>query len=328
VVGVITVKDDRRADWSLLSGPRFATKIRFHMQQRFAGVGHDAKTTSISRTGFGAPVAMPMRMEAIYERPRDYDLEHQGNDEDIAFYFRLIERWHPKRILELASGSGRVTIPLARSAAMSSAEVVGLERCGPMLDEAHRKRASLAMEARARLSFIEGDMRRWSSPHPFELVIAPCSSLAHLLTLDDQIAAWRCAFENLCVGGRFVVDLTMPNLAAFADSLQTPPRTLLEVDIDARDSETGTRLLRYKTTRYLPHQQRAEIRFLYDRFPEDHPIDRYVSDFDGHVYYPRELELLFRITGFSIERWFGDYAMRPLSRTSRQMIAVGVKNPR
>jgi hypothetical protein len=125
-----------------------------------------------------------------------------------------------------------------------------------------------------------------------------------------------------------VVDLTMPNLAAFADSLQTPPRTLLEIDIDARDSETGTRLLRYKTTRYLPHQQPAEIRFLYDRFPEDDQIDRYVSDFDCHVYYPRELELLFRITGFSIERWFGDYAMRSLGRASRQMIVVGVKNPR
>lgn len=67
---------------------------------------------------------------------------------------------------------------------------------------------------------------------------------------------------------------------------------------------------------------------LYDRFPDDHQIDRYVSDFDCHVYYPRELELLFRMTGFSIERWFGDYAMHPLGRASRQMIAVGVKHPR
>ena len=25
-------------------------------------------------------------MEAIYERPRDYDLEHEGDEEDIAFY--------------------------------------------------------------------------------------------------------------------------------------------------------------------------------------------------------------------------------------------------
>ena len=60
-----------------------------------------------------------------------------------------------------------------------------------------------------------------------------------------------------------------------------------------------TRLLRYKTTRYLPHEQRAEIRFLYDKFPEGDRVDRYVSDFDCHVYYPREVELLYRVTGFS-----------------------------
>lgn len=94
--------------------------------------------------------------------------------------------------------------------------------------------------------------------------------------------------------------------------MQMPPRAFVEIDLDARDPITGTRLLRYKTTRYLPHQQRAEIRFLYDRFPDGDRADRYVSDFACHVYYPREVELLFRITGFRVEAWFGDYAMRPL----------------
>jgi SAM-dependent methyltransferase len=265
-------------------------------------------------------------MEAIYQRPRDYDLEHEGDDEDVGFYLKLLDRWRPKRVMELASGSGRVTIPLARVAIASGAEIVGLEREGPMLEEAERKRAALTPHERAGFSFIEGDMRRWSTPQPFDLVIAPCSSLSHLLMLDEQIAAWQCAYDNLRAGGRFVVDLTMPNLPAYADSMQTPPRTLVEVDVDARDPQTGTRLVRYKTTRYLPHEQRAEIRFLYDRFPQDQQVDRYVSDFDCHVYYPREVELLFRVAGFSIDCWFGDYTMRRLRATSRQLIGVGIRN--
>jgi hypothetical protein len=117
----------------------------------------------------------------------------------------------------------------------------------------------------------------------------------------------------------------MPNLATYADSMQTPPRAFVEIDIDARDPDTGTRLLRYKTTRYLPHRQRAEIRFLYDRFPGSSQVDRYVSDFDCHVYYPREVELLFRHTGFAVETWFGDYSMRQLRPSSRQLIGIGVK---
>jgi SAM-dependent methyltransferase len=265
-------------------------------------------------------------MEAIYERPRDYDLEHEGDDEDVVFYLRLLDRWQPRRVIELAAGSGRVTIPLARAAAARGIQVAGLEREGPMVNEAMRKRAELDDEARRCLTFMTGDMRAWRAEQPFDLVIAPCSSLSHVLTLDDQVATWRCAREGLGVGGRFVVDLTMPNLAAYADSLQTPPRTFVEIDIDARDPDSGARLLRYKTTRYLAHEQRAEIRFLYDKFPDSSSVDRYVSDFDCHVYYPREVELLFRLTGFRVEAWFGDYSMRRLRTSSRQLIGVGVKS--
>ena len=265
-------------------------------------------------------------MEAIYERPRDYDLEHEGDDEDVAFYLRLLARWQPRRVIELAAGSGRVTLPLARAAAATGIQVVGLERDGPMLEAAMQKHAGLDDEVRRCLTFISGDMRAWRAEQPFDLVIAPCSSLSHLLTLDDQIAAWHCTWNSLADGGRFVVDLTMPNLAAYADSMQTPPRTLVEVDIDARDPNSGTRLLRYKTTRYLPHEQRAEIRFLYDKFPDSRHVDRYISDFDCHVYYPREVELLFRLTGFVVEASYGDYSMRRLRPSSRQLIGVGVKS--
>ena len=274
----------------------------------------------------GLFVAASRRMEAIYERPRDYDLEHEGDDEDVAFYVRLLDRWKPRRVMELAAGSGRVTIPLARAAAGKGIEVVGLELEGPMLDHARQKRSCLDEDARLCLTFVTGDMRDWRAEQPFDLVIAPCASLSHLLVLDDQIAAWRCAWEALAEGGRFVVDVSMPNLAAYADSMQTPPRTFLEVDIDARDPMSGTRLLRYKTTRYLPDEQRAEIRFLYDKFPDSSQVDRYVSDFDCHVYYPREVELLFRLTGFTAEEWFGDYAMRRLRASSGQLIGVGVKS--
>jgi SAM-dependent methyltransferase len=264
-------------------------------------------------------------MEAIYQRPIDYDLEHEGDDQDVAFYVRLLDRLRPARVLELAAGSGRVAIPLARHAAQAQlpTEIIGLEIAEPMLTAADRKRDQLSDEEKARISFVQGDLRTWQTDRPIDLIIAPCSSLSHLLELDDQIAAWSRARSNLASGGRFVADVTMPDLGAYAESMHTPPRTLLEIDVDTRDPATGARLLRYKTTRYLPHEQRAEIRFLYDKFPAGEAVDRYVSDFDCHVYYPRELELLFLVTGFAVEARFGDYWMRPVRPTSRQLIMIG-----
>ena len=262
-------------------------------------------------------------METIYERPEDYDLEHEGDDEDVDFYLGLVRRLRPTRVLELASGSGRVTIPLAKLAPSLGFDIVGLEIAETMLAESERKRAALDRDAQSRVRFVAGDIRSWPADVPFDLVITPCSSLSHLLSLDDQLAAWRRAHDNLVTGGRFVVDLAMANLAVYAESMQTPPRTTLEIDIDTKDPATGMRMLRYKTTRYLPQEQRAEIRFLYDKFPEGERADRYVSDFEAHVYYPRELELLFRITGFEVESRYGNYQMKPMRRSSRQMIFIG-----
>ena len=262
-------------------------------------------------------------MEAIYERPWDYDLEHEGDEDDIRFYLELTRRLRPRRVLEFASGSGRVTIPLARQAASLDYEIVGIEIADSMLAEAEKKKAELDASARGRVTFTQGDIRQWKGQEQFDLVITPCSSLSHLLELEDQVAAWNCAHANLVPGGRFVADLTMPNLPVYAESMQTPPRTTLEIDIDTTDPQSGARLLRYKTTRYLPHEQRAEIRFLYDKFPEGEKVDRYVSDFECHVYYPREVELLFRMTGFEVEARYGDYFMHPLRPGSRQMIVIG-----
>jgi len=248
----------------------------------------------------------PGVMETIYHRPRDHDLEHEGDDDDVDFYTQLVERWRPRRIMELASGSGRITIPLVRLAASSELEVVGLEREGPMLHEARRKHAMLPESEQRRLSFVAGDMRDWRAPAPFDLIIAPCSALSHLLTLTDQVAAWRCAFEKREAGRPL---RRGPDDAEFGSLRRVDANAtadFLEIDIDAHDPRTGIRLLRYKTTRYLAHEQRAEIRFLYDKFPSDDHVDRYVSDFDCHVNYPREVELLFRLTGFSVDARFGD----------------------
>ena len=53
------------------------------------------------------------------------------------------------------------------------------------------------------------------------------------------------------------------------------------------------------------------------------PWDRYVSDFESHVYFPCELQLLVRHMGFELEDAFGSHFERPLRPTSREMLLVG-----
>ncbi|MBV9469635.1 MAG: class I SAM-dependent methyltransferase [Abitibacteriaceae bacterium] len=269
---------------------------------------------------------MPETPEAIYQRPSDYDLEHVGDTDDIEFFVSLLGRLKPQRVLELACGNGRVTVPLAEAGAREGFDVVGLELVPEMLEAARKRQEEASSAAQERLSLAEGDMRTWKAEQPFDVIVTPCSSVCHLLTLEDQLAAWRCAYENLLPGGRFVVDVTMPDQGAYADSFRSPARELVEVDLDTFDEATQTRLIRYKTTRYLAHEQRASIRFLYDKFVADAPPERSISDFQSHVYYPREMQLLFMQTGFEVETFYGDYRSRPLGPNSPQMIFCGVKS--
>lgn len=267
--------------------------------------------------------------EAIYQRPDEYDLEREADDADIGFHVDLVRRLRPRRVLELASGSGRVTLPIARLAAAEGIDVVGLEAADAMRAEAERKRAEAPADVQRRLRFVAGDMRTWvaedAAEAPFDLIVTPCSSVCHLLTLDDQIAAWTSARRSLRPGGRFAVDVVMADLASYAESLRTPPRTLADVDVDATDDE-GRRLVRWKTTTYEPHRQRAQLRFLYDKFSADQAArqpERWISDFESHVYFPRELELLFRHTGFAVEATFADYRFRPPTSRTRNLVMIG-----
>ena len=264
-------------------------------------------------------------MTDLYRRPREYDLEHVGDDEDVVFYVGLAKSLHPQSVLELACGTGRITVPLAEEGARSGFSVVGLDSEANMLKQARDKARHMSGAARKRLKLVHGDMRKWHGREPFDLIIVPCGSISHLLDLRDQLDAWRQAFQSLAPAGRFVVETVMPNFSAYVDSFLNPPRTLVEIDRDVTDERRKIRLVRRKTVNYLPDEQRAQIRFLYEKYHRKSLIESYIDDFESHVYFPRELRLLFLNSGFEIEDVFGDYNRRPLRASSQLMIMIGKK---
>src|SRR5580692_8247464 len=118
----------------------------------------------------------------------------------------------------------------------------------------------------------------------------------------------------------------MPNMASFADSFSVPSRTPVEIDLDNLNESDRRRLIRRKTMRYLSHEQRAQIRFIYEKYEHGRGVESSIDDFDSHVFFPRELCLLFLHTGYEIEQTFGDYRARPLKGDSPLIIMIGRRN--
>jgi SAM-dependent methyltransferase len=271
----------------------------------------------------------PQSDEPIYHRPEAYDLKHATREPDVDFYLRLVESWQPRRILELGCGTGRITLPLAAHRRLALESLVGLDQSDDMLDHARTKARELDPAAAKRLLWVAGDLRHYRDPELFDLILAPGGTLAHLLSLEDQIQTWRNALHNLRPGGRFVADLPMADLPLLADSMQSPPRAILRLDGDASfdDEPVQERQLRYKAVRYNPAQQCASVHLFYDTYHDNRRPDRFVSDYDSHIFFPRELELLFRLSGFVIESVWGDYLGSALGRASRVLVMVGQKPP-
>lgn len=262
-------------------------------------------------------------MSDLYRHPDEYDLEHLGDSEDVEFYISLVRKLRPQRVLELGCGTGRITLPLAEQGARLGFDVIGLDSQAEMLESANKRHLEAPPAVRERLRLIQADMRTWQSESAFDLIVIPCSSISHLLALKDQLAAWNQCRRNLTPGGRFLVEITMPNMAIFADSFNVPPRALVEIDVDKWDESDGVRFIRRKTSRYLSHEQCAQTRFLYEKYQNGRAVDGYIDDFVGHVFFPRELQLLFIHTGFEIEQTFGDYRGGPLKSNSPLIIMIG-----
>jgi ubiquinone/menaquinone biosynthesis C-methylase UbiE len=262
-------------------------------------------------------------MSDLYRHPEEYDLEHLGDSDDVEFYVSLVRRLQPRKVLELGCGTGRITLPLAEQGAQLAFDVTGLDSQAEMLETAKKRLLEAPPKVRERLRLIQGDMRTWQSESAFDLIVIPCSSISHLLTLQDQLTVWNQCRRNLRPGGRFVVEITMPNMATFADSFNVPPRALVEIDVDKSDESDGVRFIRRKTSRYLSHEQCAQTRFLYEKYQNGRAIDGYIDDFAGHVFFPRELQLLFIHTGFEVEQTLGDYRGRPLKPNSPLIIMIG-----
>lgn len=278
---------------------------------------------------FNQPGTRVSTRSDIYVRPDVYDMEYEGaSNHDARFFARLLARVRPRRVLELACGSGRVTFALA--AALPMAEIVGVDSSMEMLRKAAIAHDAAEPFVRERVSLVEGDMRDWrGTGDVFDAVVIACCSVSHLLTLDDRRRAWATAFRLLRPGGVFILDVRVPDLATLAEAQHVRPRAFVDLDIDAtrRTVRQEARLLRYTATTYEPHLQRADVRLLYDRFEQHALSERLVADFASHIYFPAELELLFLSAGFEIVQQYGDYRFVPFDRTSPYVVTVA-RRPR
>lgn len=246
-------------------------------------------------------------MADLYEDARRYDAlagQHFGSHD--AAYWQAQAAQCDGPVLELACGSGRLTLPLAEQ----GTEIAGLDASEPMLALAHEKSRS----ANLQVDWHLGDMAEFDLDRRFSLIFVPNNSVAHLLTWQDFGHCLACVRRHLAEDGRFMLDYFNPSL------------TLLSRDPDTRypagsfDAPNGSGQISVsEQVRYDAASQINHIRWFWH---SEATGEEQTSDFSMRVYFPQELDALLAYGGFAIVDKYGDFDFSPFTSASRHQLIV------
>ncbi|MBI2885617.1 MAG: class I SAM-dependent methyltransferase [Chloroflexi bacterium] len=258
-------------------------------------------------------------LRGYYQDPAEYDLAH-GAFPDLEFWAEACRRYQPRAVLELAVGTGRVAIPLARQGVAQGFTVTGIDITRAMLARAEEKLVQEPAEVQQNLTLAEGDMRCFSLGQRFDLVFIAFNSILHLVALGDRMGAFGSARDHLTPGGRFIVDVFTPSMLLLAQAQE--PVSRLELDFYVEDASLGERLVRSSARRYDETTQTIRSRLFTERYRKGRRGEKRASDAEYHIYFPEELRLLLQSCGFRIEDVFGDHQWGPFQQGCPRMVFV------
>jgi SAM-dependent methyltransferase len=196
--------------------------------------------------------------------------------------------------LEFAVGTGRVAVPLAGR----GVSVTGIELSLPMVEQLRTKADE------ATIPVVIGDMATTVAPGKYTLVYLVYNTISNLLTQDEQVQCFRNAARHLVPGGRFVIELWVPELR------KLPPgrtATVWESEPGYIGLDTYDVLRQHVVSHHFHFDESEQARL----FRSPH---RYI--------WPAELDLMAQLAGFELETRHADWAGATFTAESRSHVSV------
>lgn len=139
-----------------------------------------------------------------YTDPRVYEAEYGGYKDDFDLFLNLISKGN---VLDLACGTGRLSIPLANK----GFKVVALDTSSSMLALARSKSKDLPIQ------WVQGDIRDFHLNETFDLILMAGNAFQALLSEEDQLQMLMCVREHLKPSGLFIFNTRNPHDSDFKD---------------------------------------------------------------------------------------------------------------
>ncbi len=249
-----------------------------------------------------------------------YDAQFGKGLEDIPFYVEEAERAEPPA-LELACGTGRVLIPVAKA----GVRVYGLDSSPAMLDTCRHKLSALRAGVQDRVTLTQSDMRDFSFDERFGLIYCPFRSFLHLRTTEDQMRALRNIRAHLHPDGRFALNFFNPSVSFIARAAGSG-RGVARIQKEFEDPESGRRVIAWATMGHDPVKQLIDTYVIHDVVDaEGRLLERTYKPMRLRWIYRYEFEHLLHRCGFEVEALYGDFDRRPFTEADQELIWIARK---
>ncbi|MFE9689081.1 class I SAM-dependent DNA methyltransferase [Micromonospora sp. NPDC005806] len=207
---------------------------------------------------------------------------------------RLAELAGDGPALEFAIGTGRVAVPLAGR----GVPVTGIELSPAMVD---RLRTKADEET---IPVLVGDMTTTVAPGRYPLVYLVYNTISNLLTQAEQVECFRNAARHLTPGGRFVIELWVPELRKLPPGQQA---TVWHTEPGYIGLDTYDVLRQHVVSHHFRFGAGTEAQL----FRSPH---RYI--------WPAELDLMAQLAGFELEARHADWSGAEFTADSRSHVSV------
>lgn len=207
---------------------------------------------------------------------------------------RLAQLADGGRALEFAIGTGRVAVPLAER----GVSVTGIELSRPMVDRLRTKADEAAIPV------VMGDMATAVAPGTYSLVYLVFNTISNLLTQAEQVACFRNAARHLRPGGRFVIELWVPELRKLPPGQQA---TVFRTEAGYIGLDTYDVLRQHVVSHHFTFDEGRQAQLL--RSPH-----RYI--------WPAELDLMGQLAGFELESRHADWTGSEFTAESSSHVSV------
>lgn len=247
-------------------------------------------------------------MQRIYLDGRHYDLAYSDYTEDISFWVQQARRYGGP-VLELACGTGRITMPLAKE----GFDVTGIDLAESMLEQAERNSQERGLE----IEWVKADMRDFSLGKSFPLIICPGQSMSRLLTIEDMERCLSQVKRHLAPGGRFILELYNPSL----DILNQPQGEKFPFLEYEHPDGAGTVRVTYSAA----YDKAVQVHHLTLNYSLPGMEEQPTEHISIRMYFPQELEALLKYNGFEVVEKYGDFDGKPFeSGDNYQVLVCGV----